>query len=107
MNKLVKALYMLGTAMLSTVGMGQYPGEMSVQNVSPTVIEENTPLYLEHATVINQQSAQQRCNYHGMNRIIPTIRTNRTIPLLTSITSFWLLTGRLFIIYGGTAHDNA
>ena len=60
MNKLRKALYMLGTVMLSTVGMGQSPGALSVQNVSPTVIEENTPLYLEHATVINQQSAQQK-----------------------------------------------
>ena len=59
MKKLLNALYILGSVMLSTVGMGQSAGAIAVQNVSPLVITETTPLYLEHATVINQQRSQQ------------------------------------------------
>lgn len=57
MKKLLRALYMLGTVALSTVGLGQTVNTYAQQNTLLT-IRENTPLYLEHFSVINQHNAQ-------------------------------------------------
>jgi hypothetical protein len=58
MKKLLKALYMLSTVILSTVGIGHSAGALTMQNANPLVIKENTPLYLEHVSAINQSNVQ-------------------------------------------------
>ncbi len=59
MKKLFKSLYLVGTIILSTVGLGHSAGAVTIPHNNPLAIHESTPLYLEHASVINQQHAQQ------------------------------------------------